>query len=123
MIEARQKNKIIYGECGGYMILGKYIKDKNGKDHKMLGFLNLATSFFDRKLHLGYREVAVNNHCTYFGGDNILMAHEYHYSTTIKERGLPLFISKDSEGLDNNYGLIEDSVFGSFLHVIDKKIV
>tara|TARA_Y100000590_G_scaffold454595_1_gene601679 strand:- start:5605 stop:6882 length:1278 start_codon:yes stop_codon:yes gene_type:complete len=123
MLEARKKNKIIYGECGGYMILGKYIKDKIGKDHEMLGFLNLATSFFERKLHLGYRQVNRTDQCNYFGYQNILMAHEYHYSSTIQESGTPLFVSKDFDGRNNNFGLIEDKIFGSFLHIIDKKIV
>ena len=47
----------IYGECGGYMVLGNGLIDANGQRHEMLGLLPLETSFQHRKLHLGYRQL------------------------------------------------------------------
>src|SRR6516225_111032 len=47
--------KPIYGECGGYMVLGEYLIDAEGRRHRMTGLLPLTTSFADRRLHLGYR--------------------------------------------------------------------
>ena len=44
----------IYGECGGYMVLGQSLIDADGTRHQMAGLLELETSFAQRKLHLGY---------------------------------------------------------------------
>ena len=46
----------IYGECGGFMVLGQAIIDGEGQRHEMAGLLPLITTFEQRKRHLGYRE-------------------------------------------------------------------
>ena len=46
----------VHGECGGYMVLGEALTDADGVSHAMTGLLGHATSFAERKLHLGYRE-------------------------------------------------------------------
>ena len=46
----------VHGECGGYMVLGESLEDADGVSHAMAGLLGHATSFAQRKLHLGYRE-------------------------------------------------------------------
>jgi cobyrinic acid a,c-diamide synthase len=106
----------VYGECGGYMVLGDGLIDKDGVRHKMAGLLRLETSFAARKLHLGYRHAqAVNGP---FPGR--WAAHEFHYATTLKAEGAPLFAASDAEGTDlGPQGLISGSVAGSFLHLID----
>lgn len=45
----------IHGECGGYMVLGEALIDKEGNRHAMAGLLSLVTSHAQRKMHLGYR--------------------------------------------------------------------
>ena len=45
----------VHGECGGYMVLGQGLEDADGVRHAMTGLLGHATSFAQRKLHLGYR--------------------------------------------------------------------
>ncbi len=45
----------IYGECGGYMVLGAGLIDADGTPHAMAGLLPLETSFATHRLHLGYR--------------------------------------------------------------------
>ena len=49
----------IYGECGGYMVMGESLVDADGRRHAMAGLLPVATSFAERRLHLGYRQVAL----------------------------------------------------------------
>ena len=56
--QAAQDGKAIYGECGGYMVLGEALTAADGRVHRMAGLLPLATSFAERRLHLGYREVS-----------------------------------------------------------------
>ena len=58
MRQAADNGILIYGECGGYMVLGKSLRDKNGNDHPMLGLLPHSTSFENPKLHLGYRKIS-----------------------------------------------------------------
>src|SRR5207248_9355800 len=45
----------LYAECGGYMLLGENLTDAEGTTHRLAGLLPLATSFAERRLHLGYR--------------------------------------------------------------------
>ncbi|WP_049834485.1 cobyrinate a,c-diamide synthase [Octadecabacter temperatus] len=113
----------IYGECGGYMMLGETLIDAEGTPHKMAGLLGLTTSFKERKLHLGYRSLTqlaqhpltynTPNHRTY-------AAHEFHYASTLSADGTPLFNATNAEGTPlGPMGLIEGRVAGSFAHIID----
>ena len=49
----------LYGECGGYMVLGDGLIDAAGERHAMAGLLPLETSFAEPRLHLGYREAVM----------------------------------------------------------------
>src|SRR5688500_6088484 len=55
--QAAARGALIYGECGGFMVLGRYIADARGKAHPMAALLPHATSFAERKLTLGYRRL------------------------------------------------------------------
>ncbi|MGE3830174.1 MAG: cobyrinate a,c-diamide synthase, partial [Parvibaculaceae bacterium] len=48
--QAASDNALIYGECGGFMVLGETLIDAEGTSHKMAGLLPLSTSFAKRKL-------------------------------------------------------------------------
>ncbi|PYC48693.1 cobyrinic acid a,c-diamide synthase [Litorivita pollutaquae] len=109
----------IYGECGGYMVLGAGLVDAQGARHQMLDLLKLETSFETRKLHLGYRQLSPLGVATAFGG-GALFGHEFHYATTQRAQGDPLFDARDAEGNDlGPTGLRAGRVSGSFAHVID----
>ena len=108
----------IYGECGGYMVLGRALIDEHGAGHPMLGLLSHVTSFKERRRQLGYRKLRriadaplpLN-----------LRGHEFHYST-IDSAGqdAPLFEVTDSKG--RNLGAVggaRERVFGSYMHMID----
>ncbi|MBL4751157.1 MAG: cobyrinate a,c-diamide synthase [Amylibacter sp.] len=112
-----QKSKAVYGECGGYMMMGEGLTDASGTRHKMLGLLRLETSFAKRKLHLGYRNLKPQ------GGlwDIPLNGHEFHYATTLKAKGAPLFHATDAEDTElPAMGLINGPHSGSFAHIIDR---
>jgi cobyrinic acid a,c-diamide synthase len=113
----RQSKAQIYGECGGYMVLGDSLTDKDGNAHQMAGLLPLDTSFQRRKLHLGYRDLCA--HQGPFRGT--WKGHEFHYATTLRTAGEPLFQAKDAEGTPlPPMGLIQNNVSGSFAHIIDQ---
>lgn len=108
------KSTSIKGECGGYMVLGEALTDATGSIHKMAGLLPLHTSFETRKLHLGYRNLT-NRHT-----GQTHKAHEFHYASTLRADGTPLFDATDAEGTKlPTMGLIEGRVSGSFAHLID----
>ena len=107
----------VYGECGGYMVLGDGLIDADGTRHAMLGRLRLETSFATRKLHLGYRHASAV--AGPFAGR--WLAHEFHYATTLKAEGTPLFAATDSQGAAlPAQGLVQGRAAGSFLHLIDR---
>jgi cobyrinic acid a,c-diamide synthase len=111
----------VYGECGGYMALGRGIEDADGRRHAMAGLLPLETSFARRRLHLGYRE-AVQLGPGPFGPEGArLRGHEFHYATVLAEDGgEPLFRARDARGSPPApMGRRVGSVAGSFLHVVD----
>jgi len=107
---------LIYGECGGYMVLGDALIDAQGQAHAMAGLLPLTTSFAHRKLHLGYRKLQPMNAPWL----SPLRGHEFHYSTIADQRGGdPLFHAHDAMG--NDLGLQGQrigKIMGSYAHVI-----
>ncbi|WP_040645006.1 cobyrinate a,c-diamide synthase [Rubellimicrobium thermophilum] len=111
------KDIVIYGECGGYMVLGDSLEDETGRMHRMAGLLPLSTSFARRRLHLGYRIVETG--APPFAGR--WAAHEFHYATVQREEGRPLFRAWDAEGRPvGPMGLRQGRVCGSFAHLIDR---
>ncbi len=118
MKRAGDKNIPIYGECGGYMMLGESIEDAAGMSHKMLGLLPVETSFAKRKMHLGYRRLESLEGAPFKGA---LTAHEFHYASIVRE-GNAQRIFRVADALGNNLGeagLRVGSVSGSYMHVID----
>ncbi len=77
-----EAGKPVIAECGGMMYLGKSIIGKNGKSYKMAGIFDLATSFKEMKLHLGYREIPL--------GDFSIKGHEFHYSNLTQQSNKPI---------------------------------
>jgi len=118
--------KRIYGECGGYMMLGESLEDKQGTCHAMLGLLPLATRFKTRRLHLGYRHLQM-----VAGGvwgntwPSKLRGHEFHYSTiTYQGEATPLFQAHDARGENlSPFGQVRENIAGSFAHIIDLESV
>lgn len=118
MTAARERGAVIYGECGGYMVLGDRLEAADGTSHPMLGLLPVATSFKARRLHLGYRRLRPRPGGPWSGP---LVGHEFHYASIIAEgAGERLFDAADALGDDlGALGLRHGRVSGSFAHVID----
>ena len=109
----------VYGECGGYMVLGDGLIDADGARHEMLGALPLVTSFAEPQRHLGYRRLTPMPE---FFWSMDLSAHEFHYAATVSEGEADrLFLARDALGADlGACGLRRGNVAGSFMHVIDR---
>ena len=117
MTAAAARGVTVYGECGGYMVLGDTLVDAEGTAHAMLGLLPVSTSFAARRRHLGYRRVEMS-----FPWEGAMTAHEFHYASILAEGAAePLLQASDAAGTElGAMGLRVGRVGGSFLHVIDR---
>lgn len=116
--EAAGRGAFVYGECGGYMVLGRALVDRAGRSHAMAGLLPVETSFAAPRLHLGYREIrAVAD--TPLG--ERFRGHEFHYAREVAREGPALFEAwgADGEALGAQ-GCVAGRVAGSFLHLVDR---
>ncbi len=120
---AAARGATIFGECGGYMVLGRGLVDAEGRRHAMAGLLPLETSFAERGLHLGYRRVSLTADTPLGPAGSSYRGHEFHYARTLSEGpGTPLMQAFDAGGRDLGMtGLVEGSVFGSFVHLITRE--
>jgi cobyrinic acid a,c-diamide synthase len=120
---AATRGAAIYGECGGYMTLGRVLVDADGCGHAMAGLLPLETSFAERRLHLGYRQLTLADTAPGLGTrGSTFRGHEFHYATTIAAgAGEPLFDQAAAVGTKlGSAGLRVGTVMGSFAHLIDR---
>ena len=118
---AATRGAAIYGECGGYMILGRSLIDADGASHAMAGMLALETSFDSPRLHLGYRKITLTATSALGKIGDGYRGHEFHYAAVVREGpGKSLFMATDAQDRDlGEFGLIEGAVMGSFIHLID----
>ena len=108
-------NTLIYGECGGYMVLGRTLTDADGVIHRMSGLLPISTDISRPRRTLGYRRL---RHASPLPWPQDLMGHEFHYSTGGAAN--PLFSSTDALGAPlPPMGAVVGRVMGSYAHVID----
>ncbi|HYP58652.1 MAG TPA: cobyrinic acid a,c-diamide synthase, partial [Beijerinckia sp.] len=110
----------VHGECGGFMVLGQSLTDKDGHEHRMAGLLGGDFSFATRKLHLGYRDARLASSGPLGAKDTRLRGHEFHYATTVdSERDAPFAFVRDAYGSpEQASGARRGNVTGSFFHVI-----
>lgn len=116
---AARRGITIYGECGGYMVLGQALIDQHGHQHSMAGLLPVATSIQHPQRHLGYRQLRLRaphpfgpQGCTFRG-------HEFHYAREVEGNGVSLWAAEDASGTKLcDAGYQNGSVSGSFMHLI-----
>jgi len=120
--EAAKRGAAIYGECGGYMALGRGLIDARGERHEMAGLLPLETSFAQRRRSIGYRAIRLLGPGPLGEAGTPFRGHEFHYATIVDEgAGEALFSVSDAEGAAlGETGRIAGRVMGSFLHLIDR---
>ncbi|MEE8515531.1 MAG: cobyrinate a,c-diamide synthase [Alphaproteobacteria bacterium] len=120
---AAARGAVVFGECGGYMVLGRAITDELGETHDMAGLLPLEASFNQKRLHLGYREVTLAADAGPLGAQGTgFRGHEFHYARTVNEGpGESLFAAQNAAGERlGPAGMRQGSVLGSFIHLIDR---
>ena len=120
-IRLHAKTRPVHGECGGYMVLGESLIDKDGTAHKMLGLLGLMTSYEERRFHLGYRKATAICNTKLFAKNTSWRGHEFHYSQIISQPDDALFTVVDASGdTVKETGSVRGHVTGTFFHLIAK---
>lgn len=119
--QAARRRATIYGECGGYMTLGRTLTDQTGQTHCMAGLLPVDTSFTPPQRTLGYRTIRCLTGSALGPAGSTFKGHEFHYSHTTHSDGPPLFSIADatSEALGTT-GCSAGTVMGSYLHLLDR---
>lgn len=120
---AAAEGAAIYGECGGYMVLGEALIAREGQSCPMSGLLPLVTSFAEKRLSLGYRRASLRVSTKLGAAGTRFRGHEFHYATVVREASAePLFsvVGPADEDL-GTCGLRKGSVLGSFIHLIDRE--
>ena len=112
----------VFGECGGYMVLGRGLTDADGRRHAMAGLLPLETSFQERRLSLGYRHARLAAAGPLGASGTGFRGHEFHYCRVVSEEAeQPLFETRDATGAQLGHaGMSVGTVSGSFIHLIDR---
>lgn len=110
----------VFGECGGFMVLGRSLTDADGHRHPMAGLLPLDTSFASRRLHLGYRQAHLLADGPLGRVGTAFRGHEFHFATIVGEGpGQRLFAVSDAAGASlDQAGWQNGRVAASFLHLI-----
>ncbi|HEY2138347.1 MAG TPA: cobyrinate a,c-diamide synthase, partial [Xanthobacteraceae bacterium] len=113
----------VHGECGGYMVLGKYLEDAAGVSHQMTGLLGHATSFAKRRLHLGYRQARLLADCPIGAAGAVVRGHEFHHASLAQAGDdAPLAEIADAQGRAvPETGSRRGNVTGTFFHVIARE--
>ncbi len=110
----------VHGECGGYMVLGRAIRDMTGVRHEMVGLLSHTTSFAARKRHLGYREARVLADGPLGRAGTVVRGHEFRYAS-VSDPGTDAPLVDLRDGIGNDLGQAggrRANVTGSFFHAI-----
>ncbi len=123
---AAARGAVIYGECGGYMTLGRGLVDAQGQRHALAGLLAVETSFAEPGLNLGYREAELIAAGPLGPAGARFRGHEFHYASLVAGAGggeegeAPLFRCCDARGAETGtLGGRAGTVMGSFLHLVD----
>ena len=118
-----ERGAVVYGECGGYMVLGERLVDGDGVSHRMVGLLPVETSFESPRLNLGYREVALAGDGAFGRRGARFRGHEFHFASVLTRApaAAVLFRTFNAE-LEplGDAGLQAGSVMGSFVHLMDR---
>lgn len=119
---AAARGAVVYGECGGYMVLGEALVDADGETHAMAGLLPVATTFAERGLTLGYRAAHTFAGGPLGGSGAGFRGHEFHYARVLREDGdAALFRCADARGRDlGPAGRRVGRIMGSFVHLVDR---
>lgn len=112
----------IYAECGGLMVLSRFIETHEGRRYPMVGVLPLGTRMLTRRRALGYTEVRLMRTCLLGEAERSLRGHEFHYSEIVEPEDDPSLkfayqlLKRKQKGVCEE-GYMVGSVLASYIHL------
>lgn len=111
-------NKVIYGECGGYVYLTQAFVAADGTIHEFCNLLPGRAFLKNKLVALGYRNIKILQDCPLGKKSCSLKGHEFHYSVVFgNDTDDPLFECCSLNGKKTLCGNRNGNVFGSYIHV------
>ncbi|HDS17349.1 MAG TPA: cobyrinate a,c-diamide synthase [Proteobacteria bacterium] len=109
---------LVYGECGGFMYLGRSLTDSQGRTFPMCGVLDGHATMRDSLKALGYREITTLDESLFGPAGTVLRGHEFHWSEMAPgSLPAPFFRQKDRGGRETPGGVRKNNVFASYVHL------
>ncbi len=103
-----------YAECGGFMLLARYI-DK----WPMAGVFPARARMLEKRKALGYREVTLKAACPLGEAGTRIRGHEFHYSEMEMAEAVPSVYRMERRGGQpaGEEGYLVHNVLGSYVHL------
>ncbi len=107
--------KLIYGECGGMMVLSRSLENGE-KKRKMAGVLDLDVIFTKKLQALGYVKGEVIRDNPFYQKN--FRGHEFHYSYAIPDEDVRFAFKTDGKGIKNGFdGALAYRTLAGYSHV------
>ncbi len=117
--QAVANNIPVYGECGGYMVMGRAIIGADKVRYDMIGVLDHTTDFSRTQRTLCY-QTARAIHPPHPAFDASMQGHRFHYATVKTSPKTPFIRAQNTYGTESVVdGGVQGSAYGSFFHMID----
>ncbi len=112
----------VYAECGGLMVLSRFIDTLEGNRYPMAGIFPFGTRMLPRRKALGYTEVLLQADCLLGEKGLIMRGHEFHYSELVEAETNPALdysyrIRGRKFGNDRPEGYAVGSALASYVHL------
>ena len=122
--EAAKAGMPIFAECGGYMYLGKCLKDFEGHTYEMTGILPQQVQMNKKLQMVGYVEAELLQDCCLGQAGMKLRGHEFHFSSETAEAGnaagnraFSFTRMRNNAVYPGGFVSEQGNVVGSYLHI------
>jgi cobyrinic acid a,c-diamide synthase len=120
--DAVSRGMPVYAECGGLMVLSRFIDTLEGNRYPMAAVLPFGTRMLPRRKALGYTEVLLQADCLLGPKGLIMRGHEFHYSELVAAETNPALeysyrIHGRKFGNDRPEGYAVGSALASYVHL------
>ncbi len=120
LLAAAARGAFVFGECGGYMVLGETLIDAGGTAHTMLGLLPVASTLAEPEPRIGWRRLTLFASGPLGPKGARFRGHEFHLARESCRRGALFAEIRDVAGRRlGGVGCRHGTVAGSFVHLID----
>lgn len=117
--QAAQSNMPLFAECGGYMVLGETLTDREGVTFDMAGIIPAQVQMQKKRAALGYREASSVQDSFLLKKGEVLRGHEFHYSTMTYRDEATIPYAYETKGLRGlkQEGYAAGNIVAGYTHV------